>query len=130
MSMGNGCEMSEVKNASIVFFLNSFIIYLTHAFICVFFGGVGADTICVIRLVLICVGNTGTKGAIPGLRRIPSLVRETHKLAVQVQAGRCCLSQGWAEDGASPEGEHLTSLGRRNLEKVPTQRRLLSTHFK
>lgn len=70
MSMGNGCEMSEVKNASIVFFLNSFIVYLTHAFICVFFLG-GADTNCVIRLVLMCVGNTGSKGAIPGLRRIP-----------------------------------------------------------
>ena len=26
-----------------------------------------------IRLVLMCVGNTGSKGAIPGLRRIPQL---------------------------------------------------------
>ena len=39
MSMGNGCEMLEVKNASIVFFLNSFMVYLIHAFICEFFFG-------------------------------------------------------------------------------------------
>lgn len=45
MSMGNGCEMSEVKNASIVFFLNSFIVYLTHAFICVFFWGERIPTV-------------------------------------------------------------------------------------
>jgi len=43
--MGNGCEMSEVKNASIVFFLNSFIVYLTHAFICVFFWGERIPTV-------------------------------------------------------------------------------------
>lgn len=69
MSMGNGCETSEVKNASIVFYLNSFMVYLIPAFICVFFFFEGENTDCVIRLVLICVGNTGTKGAITGLRR-------------------------------------------------------------
>ena len=98
--MGNGCEMLEVKNASIVFFLNSFMVYLIHAFICEFFFW-GGNTNYVICLVLICVGNTGAKGAIPGLRRIHSLVRETQKSAVQVQAGRCCLPQGRAEDAAS-----------------------------
>lgn len=57
-----------------------------------------------------CVGDTGTKGAIPGLRRIHSLVRETGESAVIGQLSKCCLSQGCAGGAAaSPEEEHLTS---------------------
>ena len=120
MSMGDECEVLGIKTASIFFhflFSNSFMVYLIHVFICSFFFFL-EYRLCVRP----CADDTGTKGAIPGLRRIHSLVRETHESAVQVQLGKCCLSQRWAEDPAvSPEEEHLTRFGGKGVGKVLTQ---------
>lgn len=68
--------------------------------------------------LLLRVGDTGTKGAIPGLRRIHSLVRETHESVVTVQPGKCWLSQRYVGKRCSrrPGEEPLASVGEKGVE--------------
>lgn len=125
ISMEGGCELLGIKKKASIFLYSNFYdlwSILIHAFICSF--------LFFIQYRWDCRPCAGSKGAISGLRRIHSLVSETHTSAVAVQMGKSCPSQKCAEGAtAGPEEEHLTHLGRKDVGKFLTQGRIKCTLY-
>lgn len=128
MSMEGGCELLGIKKKMFPssFFFQTFMIYLwsvlIHAFICSLF-------FFLIQYRWDGRPCAGSKGTIPSLRRIHSLVSEIHASAVTVQMGRSFPSQKCAEGATvGPAEERVTHLGWKDVGSF-WPKELLSAHI-